>query len=1519
MAARINVKFAIALAAAILVVGAAGIGVAYLAVSKTGEEHVLRGDEALAAGDVQLAAQSYSKAVAHDRTRLDWLEKWRSALIQLTPETQADYERSFNQHYLGILERMAVLEPFDPARQRDLLDSRYEQAMTLFPTNVQSWQQFADLAGQRTETLDESDPEARALRRYRGLAILNQMRLTDIDPSVSQQGLADLVAASEADPSDIETARGIVLWRLIRWRQAHLDRREIEARQSLAELESAMTAFRESFPGHHDAALTDLEVRIERVNTIEVDELSRRAALRAMLGDEAPVIESFRQADPLTVTEAQLGRLNLVLGILGSPVRNETMIELVERVEDAAGPAPQLTTLKAEAYAGQSDYAKAIEVTRAFLDRPIAPVSLQGLLQRYYRPSGLQKLAEYALALWELEPEGEAKAEALTLAKDAYAELSETTRGGEESDPALIVRGKLAQAENRAQEAIRIFTELVEKRGYTDAETRLRLAQVLREGGQLGAAKRQSQAALDEEPTNLSALLSLADAHVRLKERDEARAVVATIRELYPNLEGLDRLEQRLETLLRDDPVGEAINSIVSRARELRRDGNEENLDAARALVRRGLEEHPNNVPLTIELVNIEAQAGQVDEARRVVVGALAANPGNATLERLQRAMAFDDPYRAAFAMVEDSDLPPARKLLRQYTLAQRYNRESEAERLLATLRDEHGRDPAAIEVLFTEAVKNEDMDEARRIVEIAASVNADQANGLVYQGRLELINERHQAAVETLRQAVEILPYSPMVQMMLGEAELKLGLVGEGLASLARAYDSKPDDAMVARRYASLLVDLQRWDEALEVLRSAVRFNPLDLALRDAWLSLEDRAGDAELALRERRETYEAYPTNQRNAMALAQSLIKNGNYDEAESVIAELESDGRSLDTAMLRARLAAVRDGVSAGQRVLTEHLAEADDPDAAGNAALGLANFLFEFERPDAAVEVLTEARPQQSDRMEIDRRLGDHYFGTEQLDLALRHYEAINQSIPDDELVKLRLAETLAKLERFEEAEAMLGRINDAENNVTAVLIRGRAAAAEGRERDARALFDRAVELRPNDPLPFLQRASYSAQFPDQFNDALADLDRAIQLAPDSMTARQLKAEMLASRGRLSEAIAEVRRAAEANPQDDDLRTLLIRLSVQNDDYAAAIDVAERTSRDRDEDPYWIRVAADLAARAAEVTADPDRRADLWTTAAERYAELFEIDSSDQMALRVANARLQQREPDPSRALELVEQMSEETRQQPNIQMLRARALHELGREDEALRAASASIGAVQERGQMRVWFQQLDEMLKSPLAAGRFAEDLTPPSEFRDLYDLLLVVRLSPDPNRTSELLATLDRLDGSLSAREDRIDFYRQRGRLLFGQQDYRGSAEAFASALELEPNDLEFNNNLAYLRTTFLDDAEGALEPAERAARLNPQSPTILDTLGWVYFQTGRKMEAQQSLQQARQYATTPAEFVPIEVHLAFVYLDRGDLPQARRMYTSARERLLEVPGLASVYAQKLETLRAQLEETE
>jgi tetratricopeptide (TPR) repeat protein len=92
---------------------------------------------------------------------------------------------------------------------------------------------------------------------------------------------------------------------------------------------------------------------------------------------------------------------------------------------------------------------------------------------------------------------------------------------------------------------------------------------------------------------------------------------------------------------------------------------------------------------------------------------------------------------------------------------------------------------------------------------------------------------DRYKEAEKLIRKALEMNPHSPAIIDSLGWVLYKLGQHEDGLAELQRAYEGM-NDPEVASHLVEVLAELERIDEALELLESAEKLDSDNELLRD-------------------------------------------------------------------------------------------------------------------------------------------------------------------------------------------------------------------------------------------------------------------------------------------------------------------------------------------------------------------------------------------------------------------------------------------------------------------------------------------------------------------------------------------------------------------------------------------------------------------------------------------------------------------------------------------------------------
>ena len=170
-----------------------------------------------------------------------------------------------------------------------------------------------------------------------------------------------------------------------------------------------------------------------------------------------------------------------------------------------------------------------------------------------------------------------------------------------------------------------------------------------------------------------------------------------------------------------------------------------------------------------------------------------------------------------------------------------------------------------------------------------------------------------------------------------------------------------------------------------------------------------------------------------------------------------------------------------------------------------------------EQPEAAAKATAEAD-------EANRRAAEAYRSI---------IAEGGENVEDAFGVSKRLVETLIRMENMSEARTVLQKAAKQYPNDLEVLILSAAIAERtGDTREAQRILASAVEKHPSSHLPYYRRAVLNRDDPAMFPDVIQDLDQVLRLRPDMMDAWGLKFELYKSRGRLEEALVELRKGLE---------------------------------------------------------------------------------------------------------------------------------------------------------------------------------------------------------------------------------------------------------------------------------------------------------------------------------------------------------------------------------------------------
>ena len=104
----------------------------------------------------------------------------------------------------------------------------------------------------------------------------------------------------------------------------------------------------------------------------------------------------------------------------------------------------------------------------------------------------------------------------------------------------------------------------------------------------------------------------------------------------------------------------------------------------------------------------------------------------------------------------------------------------------------------------------------------------------------------------------------------------------------------------------------------------------------------------------------------------------------------------------------------------------------------------------------------------------------------------------------------------------------------------------------------------------------------------------------------------------------------------------------------------------------------------------------------------------------------------------------------------------------------------------------------------------------------------------------------------------------------------------------LSEQPNHLDALNALGYILTNHSNRYPEAEQLLNQALKLSPNNPSVLDSIGWLYYKMGRYKESLTMLQKA-QDIQPDAE---IAAHLGEVLWKLNDFEGAKRVWNQALE---------------------------
>ncbi|MDW5376904.1 tetratricopeptide repeat protein [Halomonas sp. HP20-15] len=380
-----------------------------------------------------------------------------------------------------------------------------------------------------------------------------------------------------------------------------------------------------------------------------------------------------------------------------------------------------------------------------------------------------------------------------------------------------------------------------------------------------------------------------------------------------------------------------------------------------------------------------------------------------------------------------------------------------------------------------------------------------------------------------------------------------------------------------------------------------------------------------------------------------------------------------------------------------------------------------------------------------------------------------------------------------------------------------------------------------------------------------------------EVQPDVVLATAL---LEAASGETARADARLGRLAESHPTLPGLWLTRARIALQEGRNADARDAALRGLENAEDDSRFILLLARAQLRLNQVES------------AEARINALLARHSDSVELRLALAQLYLEEAHPAPARRLLLPLIDSQPTPPLAFIMLGNIAEQAGEIDNALlyyRQVPIGDGFIEAR--QRAAYMLADNDRLADAQTFLRIERLRHPEAYAELIGL--EVDLLQAHDQTDEARQLLDR---AVARHPDDTQLRFTRGMFRYRQGNLAGMERDLRHVIELEPHNAMALNALGYTLADETPRLEEARELIERAHRLEPESPAIIDSLGWVYHKLGDDQRALPYLREA--YRQQPDQ--EIAAHLAEVLwrLERRD--EARALIEEALERYSERPRI-------------------
>lgn len=1516
MAARVNTKFIVIVGAAVLALVA---GVALLsaqAIKKSGDGYIRLGDQAMEAGKPGEAVGFYARAVFKDQKNAGWIRKWIAAMEKDIPSGRTAYIEAYDRQYKNALRALPEADPTDFDAHKKCLEETYAEikgALGQDPrSSIEVLEHMVKFSNELIENYRGDEGKGRVLLRYRALP---RASLLARNPSPKQSEIdttrKDLEAALAADPKDADSALALFQLDAV---QAELIRKRgdiDEADRVMAESRQRLRAYAADHPPAAKVRLTLLLQEAEQAARTAEGSVSLAEVLRDRRQQVQEFIDAVKAERPEDVEVGLVDRAaQFALIVLPAEAGRAEADAVIAHVLRGQPDNAALLLAVAQLEMMRGETAKAEETLRKVVDMPDKPLSYAGKQLFGQRLAAILAQTDAAFGRWEATRDPSERAALAAKAKKYRDDL--VARIGDTAPEVLSLDARLLFINGDRSGARTLLTRYNELTGQRDTRSMALLGQLLAMQGNAGAAKQAFQRVLERDPRNPRALRQLGILEQNAGNYPESLRYLKQLLALTPQDRDLAEQIERVESAITNkDPIGVRLLEIERTARGVGADVSE-----AIRMAEELLKENKTDLRCYVALTQLQMAAGDRAAALATLESASRQFPDNQMVKDGIRSL-NEDPIPARIAEVEKAAASPADKAKARYIVymqgGEKYGPQADAafEEMVRIAPE----DPMVFEYRFQRAAQARDSGRMAELVSLAEAKNLDQLNGQLYRARQLVVEKKYAEAVPYLRGAVEKDKQNQAAWRTLGMVQLELRNPQGAAEALGKAVEIRPNDVPAINGLLRALIQSGNMSEALSQARRSEQAAGADPEFAELYIQLltEVPGGDKDKAEEYRERIAKSKPEDRLNLAQLALLRMEQRKYGEARECIDELKKDERSRDLVVeLEARWFALQGKYGEAQKVLDDYISALPAEKRNEGVFIAASRTFFNVGQPDRALAYLERGRPlEKPETMMVSREMGDVLFNTGKPAEAAEAYKRVLDAGSRDEgdALTKRMLECFQKQRDWARFDALLASMGEkAQKDATVLVLAAEAALQQGDESRARKLYDQAVVADPKNPIVFLKRGDYAARDVSNEKDALLDYEQAAKLAPSWTLPLQRIALVHKGRGRIDRAADAVGKIVELDPNDDSARMELISLRVRMGDETGMTTLIDDAIRLKPDSIGWLMRAGGIMSEL--------RKHD---EAAAYYARAWEKRKGLDVAVAYATALIAKTPPDLALAWRVASAKELESADEVPGRLLRAMVLQKSKRPEEAYAEIERAYLKIDPNDpqQSQLFMSGVESAFSDdPRAQLALLERLDRKKKLEGwMYVQACRPRLQDEQTRA----ATAAAVESFIASQTDpslKLSTYRMMGMFYYQVERFDRAAEMYRKYLEIQPDDAETLNNLAYTLAAELKQPGDALRYAERAVELSPNVPNFIDTLGVVQLGLKNTDAAIRTLGSALEKSQTDNERVPTMIHLAKAHLAKGDNAAARGMAERASEILGRNAGLRQQYQKPLKEVTDQLE---